>query len=78
MKGNTSNANTRAIVSALRCDHISLRRAAAELVDKALLKYGAKGKPDMALMIAFDASNRTAFTILRERSLVTKSGARKP
>jgi hypothetical protein len=77
MQGNT-NKNTRAIVSALRCDHKSLRKAAVELIDKALLKHGAQGKPELAVMLAFGAHSRTAQTILRERSRVTKSGALKP
>jgi hypothetical protein len=73
MKGNR-NPNTRAIVSALRCDHRSLRVAAIELVDNAI-----KGDlpPRVALMLAFDSSDRTADTILKARAKVSKTGARK-
>ena len=80
MQGNT-NANTRAILSALRSDHRSLRQAAVELIDKAAAKHnavaGAVGRPNRAMIIAFDASRPTADKILRERARVTKSGARK-
>lgn len=75
MKGGNRNPNTRAIVSALQCDHRILRRAAAQLVDKVT-----KGNvtPRTAVMLAFDAYPRTAETILRLRALVTKTGAWKP
>jgi hypothetical protein len=80
MQGN-HNANTRAILSALRSDHRSLRQAAVELIDKAALKFDAvaagKGRPNVAMILAFNASRPTADKILRERALVTKSGARK-
>ena len=79
MKGNT-NANTPAILSALRCDHASLRKAAADLVDKAAAKHKAVaadvGRPNRAMIIAFDASRPTADKMLRARATVTKSGAR--
>jgi hypothetical protein len=78
MKGN-NNPNSRAILSALRCDHVSLRRAAVELIDKAALKHdSSKGHPNLAMMLAFDASRPTADKILRERARVTKTGARRP
>jgi hypothetical protein len=81
MQGNT-NANTRAILSALRSDHRSLRQAAVELIDKAALKHKAVaadvGRPYLAMIIAFDASRPTAGKILRERARVTKTGALKP
>jgi hypothetical protein len=80
MQGNT-NANTRAILSALRCDHRSLRQAAVELIDKAALKHDAvaasKGRPNVAMILAFNASRVTANKILRERARVTKTGARR-
>ena len=80
MQGNT-NANTRAILSSLRCDHRSLRQAAAELIDKAAVKHAPVstdiGRPNRAMMLAFNASRVTADKILRERKRVTKSGARK-
>ncbi len=74
MKGNR-NPNTRAIVSALRCDYPALRAAAAELVDKATA--GSDEQERGALMVALDCEQRTADKILRERALVTKTGARK-
>jgi hypothetical protein len=81
MQGN-HNANTRAILSALRSDHRSLRQAAVELIDKAALKHKVVaadvGRPNRAMIIAFDASRPTADKILRERDRVTKTGALKP
>ena len=80
MQGNT-NANTRAILSALRSDHRSLRQAAVELIDNAAKKYHAVGegvgRPNVAIILAFRASRPTADKIIRERALVTKAGARK-
>lgn len=73
MQGNR-NPNTRAIVSALRSDHLSLRKAAVKIVDKALKKGQ---PPKLSLMVAFDASGPTADTILKERAKVSKTGARK-
>lgn len=75
MRGNT-NPNTRAVVSALRCDHKSLRAAAAQLVDWAIAKHPTHSAQG-AVMLTFNASPRTADTILYERRRVTKSGARR-
>ncbi len=69
---NNSNPNTRAIVSALQCDHAQLRAAAAQLVDKATARHG---QPRAAVMLAFDAYAQTADKILRLRQRVTKNGA---
>ena len=69
-----SNANTRAIVSALRSDLRPLREVAARLVDKAVV--GDKS-PRRMIQATFDAGPDTARTILHERARVTKSGARK-
>jgi hypothetical protein len=77
MSGTTHNPNSRAIVSALRCDHRSLRAAAAALVDEAVVKHAKLGTPGLAVMIAFDTSRPTAYNILKERERVTKSGALK-
>ena len=71
MKGNR-NPNTRAIVSALRCDYRSLRAAAAQLVDTAVAD---SKSPAASLMLAFVCARHTAASILEERAKVTKSGA---
>ena len=73
-KARPHNHNTRALISALRSDHVSLRRAAAEILDKAV--EGEK-RPMVALMVAFDTSDNTARALVLERARVTKSGARK-
>lgn len=70
MQGNR-NSNTRAIVSALKCDHRSLRAAAVELVDTAI---DGKANPRASVMIAFDCSSKTADVILQQRAKVTQSG----
>ena len=72
MKRTTNPANTRAIVSALRCDYRSLRATAAQLVDTAV---AGSERPVAPVMLAFGASRNTAASILRERAKVTKSGA---
>jgi hypothetical protein len=72
---NNHNPNSRAIVSALRCDHMVLRAAAAGLVDKAT--FTETLLPINAVMKAFGASRNTAKVILRERALVNKTGARR-
>jgi hypothetical protein len=69
-----NNQNTRALVSALRSDHVGLRRAAVEILDKALVGELTAVR---ALMEAFGSTHVTAGTLLRERARVTKSGARK-
>lgn len=68
----TTNANTRALVSALRCDYRSLRAVAAQLVDTAVAD---SKRPIAPVMLAFGASRNTAASILKERAKVTKSGA---
>lgn len=70
----TNNPNTRAIVSALRCDHKTLRAAAAQLVDKAMK---GQNNPKLAVMLAFDCSLPTARSILKARDSVTRGGARR-
>ena len=70
----TNNQNTRALVSALRSDHVSLRKAAAEIVDAALV---GDGPPYRVMMSAIKSTHVTANALLRERARVNKAGARK-
>ena len=71
---NKHNPNTRALVSALRSDMLTLRKAAAEIVDKAI---AGKERPALELQIKFHASRPTAYAILNARKAVTRSGARR-
>jgi hypothetical protein len=70
----TNNQNTRALVSALRSDHVSLRKAAAEIIDAAVV---GDGPPYRVLMAAFNSTHVTANVLLRERARVNRAGARK-
>ena len=70
-----NNQTTRALVSALRSDHVSLRKAAVEIIDDAA--FDDVMPPYRALMAAFKSTHVTANVLLRERARVTKSGARK-
>ena len=74
MTKNTANPSSRGLVSALRSDHIALRRAAVEIIDPVV---AGEDRPARALMIAFNTSHVTAGAMLRERGRVTKSGMRK-
>jgi len=69
-----SNANTRALTSALRSDLVELRAVAARILDEAV---GHADNPVGALMVAFDTSHVTAASLLAERERVTKSGKRR-
>jgi hypothetical protein len=74
----TNNQTTRALVSALRSDHVSLRKAAAEIIDNATAGSDVCNVPPYrALMAAFNSTHVTANVLLRERARVNRAGARK-
>lgn len=63
----TANKKTRALISAMRSDIPELLDAACEVIDNVLDEADHYTSYADALMEAFDASERTAYGLLRER-----------